>query len=46
MLYGSGAEGRLRATSDVNVIAVVDSVTEAQMTAVGAVVAILALRFD
>jgi predicted nucleotidyltransferase len=41
VLYGSGAEGRLRATSDVNVIAVVDSVTEAQMTAIGPVVAML-----
>jgi len=41
VLYGSGAEGKLRPTSDVNLIAVVDSAGEAQMTAVGPVVTML-----
>src|SRR5688572_23341764 len=41
VLYGSGAEGRLRPTSDVNVITVLNSIPEDQMTALGPVVAIL-----
>jgi len=35
VLFGSAAEGRLRATSDINVLVVADSITEAQLNALG-----------